>query len=364
MAKRRVTAQAAGNLLESANFFRSSAVSSVQTQTRERQVGDLFEYVIENAVTVRRNQSALVPIVLKPFAGRSVLLYQKAARAENPMRCVEFENTTGLTLEGGPVTVLEQGSYVGEAMLDTMKPTEKRLVGYAVELAVRVLDNVDSHNDHVSRVTIKTGVLATHRAHVQKTTYTFVSKADKEQTLYLDHPRNGSLWELMDDQKPHEVTENFWRFKLQLPPGKTTKFAVRQQQAVSSSHGLLDVTEKQLTAWVSAKYLDKKTEKAMRDANAQRGKVSDLEDHRTRLTTERNGIHVEQKRIRDNLASLGERASEKELRERFVRTLGAQEDRLEEMTGEEKSLVADIAAARAKLAELIAALDYDAAVVG
>ena len=42
-----------------------SAVSSVPTQTRERQVGDLFEYGIEKPVTVRRNQSALVPIVLQ-----------------------------------------------------------------------------------------------------------------------------------------------------------------------------------------------------------------------------------------------------------------------------------------------------------
>ncbi|HUR54191.1 MAG TPA: hypothetical protein VMZ71_08675, partial [Gemmataceae bacterium] len=121
---------------------------------------------------------------------------------------------------------------------------------------------------------------------------------------------------------------------------------------------------KQLTAWVSAKYLDKKTEKALREALAQRGKVSELEERQNRLVQERNAIHVEQKRIRDNLASLGERASEKELRERFVRTLGAQEDRLEAMNAEEKSLVADIAAGRAKLAELIAALDYDATVPG
>jgi hypothetical protein len=43
-------------------------------------------------------------------------------------------NTTGLTLEGGPVTVTEGDTYVGEAMLDTMKPDDKRFVPYAVEL--------------------------------------------------------------------------------------------------------------------------------------------------------------------------------------------------------------------------------------
>ena len=33
-----------------------------------------------------------------------MLLYNKQTRAENPMRCVELKNTTGLTLEGGPLS--------------------------------------------------------------------------------------------------------------------------------------------------------------------------------------------------------------------------------------------------------------------
>src|SRR5947209_10694846 len=90
---------------------REEAVSSVQTQVRERKIGDLFEYEIEHPVTIQRNQSALVPIVLRPFEGNPVLLYNKKNRADNPMRCIEFKNTTGLTLEGGPVTVLESGNY-------------------------------------------------------------------------------------------------------------------------------------------------------------------------------------------------------------------------------------------------------------
>src|SRR5207247_7572403 len=88
---------------------RRSAVSSAPAQVRERKLGDLFEYEIEHPVTIRRNQSALVPIVLRPFEGRPVLLHNRQTRPENPMRCVELHNTTGLTLEGGPVTVLEGG---------------------------------------------------------------------------------------------------------------------------------------------------------------------------------------------------------------------------------------------------------------
>jgi len=350
---------------EGAGYVRDagrSAVSSVQAQTRERQVGDLFEYGIDRPVTVRRNQSALVPIVLKPFAGRSVLLYQKAARAENPIRCVEFENTTGLTLEGGPVTVLDQGSYVGEAMLDTLKPTEKRLVGYAVELAVRVLGNLDSHTDRVARVTVRNGALRTHYAQVQKTTYTFNSKADTEQVVYLDHPRDDGKWKLTDTAKPHETTENYWRFRFALPPHAATAFVVRQQQTLAQAFALTDITDKSFAAWVSAKYLDKATEKALKDALAQRKLVAAAEEQLLQRNDERTKIHAEQKRVRDNLGSLGERASEKELRERFVRTLSQQEDRLEAITAEEARLRAECDAARAKLNELIGRLDYDGTV--
>jgi len=338
--------------------------SSVDTQTRERQVGDLFEYAIEKPVTVRRNQSALVPIVLKPFAGRSVLLYQKAARAENPVRCVEFENTTGLTLEGGPVTVLDGGSYVGEAMLDTMKPNEHRLVGYAVELGVRVLDNTDSHDGTVTRVTIKKGALKTHAARVVKTTYTFASKADREQVLYLDHPRDGGKWKLGGGAVPHETTENHWRFKLALPANATTKFAVQQEQAIWQAVGLADFTADQLGGWVSAAWLDAATEAALRDVLAARAEVAGFEARLAALAQERAAIGADQKRLRDNLGSLGDRATEKELRERFVRSLGLQEDRLEEMKADEIRLTADRDAARARLAARLAALDYDGAVRG
>lgn len=336
--------------------------SSVEAQTRERQVGDLFEYAIEKPVTVKRNQSALVPIVLKPFAGRSVLLYQKAARPENPIRCVEFENTTGLTLEGGPVTVLEGGSYVGEAMLDTLKPTEHRLVGYAVELGVRVLDNVDSHDGTVTRVTIKKGTLRTHYARVQKTTYTFASKADREQVLYLDHPRDGSRWRLADTPKPHETTENHWRFKLTLPPRATTKFAVQQEQTLFQGFSLADVTDDQFSAWLGASYLDKKTEAALRDVLAARAEAAHTDARLAALTQERAAIAADQKRLRDNLGSLGDRATEKELRERFVRTLGQQEDRLEAIKAEEATLQKDRDAARARVAALLDRLDYEGAV--
>ena len=67
----------------------------------------------------------------------------------------------------------------------------------------------------------------------------------------------------------------------------------------------------------------------IRQAFELRRKISDAEANVRRLEAERKAIHTEQERIRENLKSLGDRSSERELRERFIRTFGTQEDRIE-----------------------------------
>ncbi len=337
-----------------------SQVSSMSAQVRERQVGDLFEYRIEHSVTIRRNQSALVPIVLRPFEGRSVLLYNKASRAENPLRCVEFKNTTGLTLEGGPVTVLEAGSYVGEAMLDTLKPSDERLVPYAVELSVRVLDNIDSHEQPVHRVLIRNLQLTEERLLVRRTVYHFNNKSDHENIVYLDHPRGGE-WILIDTVAPHETTETYWRFRFALPPKQVMPFVVQQRQTLSRGHFLLDLSADLVQLWISQKYLDKKIEKVLREVLAAQEGVAEQERALNRLGKERESIYAEQKRLRENLQALGDRSSEKDLRERLVRTLGSQEDRLEQIDKEVKTHTTEHVRLEEEVRRVLRGLEYEAA---
>jgi hypothetical protein len=339
-----------------------SGVSTVPAQVRERKIGDLFEYTIEHPVTIRRNQAALVPIVLRPFQGRPVLLYQKQARAENPLRCVEFENTTGLTLEGGPVTVLEGGSYVGEAMLDTLKPDEHRLVPYAVELSVRVFDVFQSHDDRVSRVIVRQGQLIAKYGEVRQTTYTINNKASAEHVLYLDHARGSDDWTLLEPAEPHEVTESNWRFRFPLPARQVTTFVVRQRRLRDQLYALTEVSPTQVSFWLEQRYLDATTAGVLRQVAALQARVAEAEAKIQRLNSDRATIFTEQQRIRDNLKALGDRSSEKELRERFIRTLNQQEDRLEQIGSELTAQTTARDQSRAKIVELTGALDYETAV--
>jgi uncharacterized coiled-coil protein SlyX len=339
-------------------------ISSAPAQVRERKLGDLFAYEIEHPVTIRRNQAALVPIVLREFKGRPVLLYNKRTRAENPLRCVEFENSTGLTLEGGPVTVLEGGNYVGEAMLETLKPDETRLVPFAVELGVKVLDNVASQDEHVSRVVIQNGSLQTRHGQVKATTYAFDNKGDAPGVVYLEHPREAADWKLVEPATAHEITESFWRFRFDLAPRGLTQFRVRTQRLLSQRYVLADTPARQLELWIDQHYLDEPTAGVIRQAIALRQLLTEAEEKIRRLEAERKTIHTEQARIRENIKSLGERASEKELRERFVRTFTTQEDRLEAIDKQIAACNLESDKLRQQVADLLSRLNYEADLQG
>jgi hypothetical protein len=64
-------------------------------------LGDLFEYRLEDRVTIRKNQSALVPILQVPVRIEKVSLWNAALNSPRPLRALFLSNTSALTLDGG-----------------------------------------------------------------------------------------------------------------------------------------------------------------------------------------------------------------------------------------------------------------------
>jgi hypothetical protein len=89
-------------------------------------------------VTIRRNQSALVPIVQSDVIVEKVSLWNASSGRPRPLRAVWITNATGLTLDGGSVTLIEGEAFAGEGLIEPLKAGERRLLSYAADLAVLV----------------------------------------------------------------------------------------------------------------------------------------------------------------------------------------------------------------------------------
>jgi len=339
--------------------LRDAMEQSVPVTTLTKEVGDLFEYSVDRPVTVQRNQSALVPILHKPFEGRRVLLYNRRTREKNPMACIELKNTTGLTLEGGPVTVSEDERYVGEAMLDTMKPNDKRFVPYAVELGCVVLVEDQAEDGPVFRTVVNHGTLMVEYFLVRKTRYLVRNKATRPQVLYVEHPRTG--WELTKDApEPAETTDGFWRFKRELAPSAQDELVVSERTRGQRQYLISNVGLDEVTYFVSSRYIDRQVADALREVVALRERVTALAQDEQRLATERSQLFTDQERIRSNIESLKSGASQRELVERFVAKLNEQEDRLEAIVREQERVVKERQVAQAQLNRHVQALSYTA----
>ncbi|NOK36185.1 hypothetical protein HMI49_23570 [Corallococcus exercitus] len=338
--------------------MRETLEQSTAVTTLTKEVGDLFEYGVDRPVTVHRNQSALVPILHRPFEGRRVLLYNRSTREKNPMACIEFKNTTGLTLEGGPVTITEDETYVGEAMLDTLKPDDVRFVPYAVELSCTVSVEQDLEDGPVFRARLGRGTLIVEFFHQRRTKVLARNKAKRPQVLYVEHPRTG--WELKDTAAPAETTDGFWRFKRELAPGASDTLTVTERTRGQRQYYLGNLGLEEVTFFLDSRFIDPRVAQALRDVVAMREKLSQVAQDIQRLNEERTQLFKDQERIRSNIDSLKSGASQRELVERFVTKLNAQEDRLESIGRELERLEQERTRLQTEANQRIESLSYEA----
>jgi hypothetical protein len=191
---------------------------SISTSTKD--LGELFEYHIGRPVSIKRNQSALVPFISEEVTAKKVLLYDRAIHPINPMACAEITNTTGLTLETGPITLLIEDSLAGEAMLPFLNKDDTRMLNYALEQAVVVFYEENTEYQLVHKVSIYGSYVYEYNYEDKHVAYTIKNKAKTKKTLYLDHEKLSGYTVLDPPVEPSETT-NRWRFVIDLEPLKT-----------------------------------------------------------------------------------------------------------------------------------------------
>ena len=164
------------------------AMAAVEAAASGGALGELFEYKLKQPVTVRRNQSAMVPVVQHDVAVERVSLWSAARGVAQPLRAVWLTNDTGLTLDGGSLTLVEGGAFAGEGLVEAIKPGEKRFVSYAVDLGVRVTATPQDSGRRVSRIRIASSVMTQSVEERASTLYTIRNDDATARDVVIEHP--------------------------------------------------------------------------------------------------------------------------------------------------------------------------------
>jgi hypothetical protein len=329
-------------------------IQSAPTISSGEERGALFAYRIDQPVSVARGQSGMVPIMGGKLEGKRELLYNPSKHPRNPVAGLRFKNTTGLTLERGPVTVLEEAEYAGEAMLEFSPTGSELIVAFAIELGVNISEQ-SQWETRLEKLGITNSYLQIQEYSIRKTIYELENQTEKTVTVTLEHDR----WQGSEVfETPGIITETleYARWQITLMARGRKQFEVRERTMQTRFEEVRNLDGAQLQMYLENKFLDKKTHAALKNILTQYLTINTINQDLEKLEQERIRIAKRQQQIQANLVSLGRDAEEGKLRARLVKELGTLEDRLQAMQGEEDGMRKQIANLETRATELLAKL--------
>jgi hypothetical protein len=306
-------------------------LESQTTAGSSQELGDLFEYKLNDRVTIRKNQSALVPILQARIDAEKVSVWNPTD--SSVLRALWLDNTSNLTLDGGSFNVLEGDAFAGEGLMEAIKPGEKRLLSYAADQGILVDSKQKAENQRVTKIVIAHGTMTQTTQERQEWTYTMRNRDVAQRVLVVEHPARPG-WKLTEDATPAESSASYHRFKITLDPKKTTTLAVKEYRPLVNRYMLTNVTDDEIKLFLDQKMINPEVEKALRKVSAQKNDIAVLDAVIAGRRAQVTSISEDQQRVRENLKALKGSAEEKALVERYVRELNEQEDRVQALRHE------------------------------
>src|SRR6266480_1141686 len=233
--------------------------SGVEAAATGSEVGDLFEYHIDQPITVPRDRSALIPILQTRMEGERVSIYNEGNRRDRAMGGMLLKNTSPLALDGGALTVIDGDAYGGEALMERLKPAEQRLISFALDLGTLINVRVKEDRAPTFLVRAINGVFQAHYYQTTQKTYVLTNQTDKPRVVYVEHPVRQD-WTLADDTpKPDSKTARYYRFRVPLGPHEKVELPVTERRALMDTYALLNFSRPDLELFIARNYIDAAT---------------------------------------------------------------------------------------------------------
>ena len=348
-------AQRAGGIGGLGSTAQSVEISSFYSVADTRQAGELFEYSFATPVTVKQGESAMLPFLQQKIGARKLLVYSESYGL-NPRDAAELTNNTGKTLDGGPITVYDSGSYAGEALVETLPMGDKRLISYGVDLGTRVTTAFNSSQAVVREIHFQRGIL-TARSAVQETkTYTIKNVDAKAKTLVIEHTQRPGY--TLIERKPSETTPSAYRFEVKLAASGTETFPVREEHVYDQALSVTNLTPDVLAVYVQNKTLNEGARRQLDQIAQKKAEVAANDAALRQAEADIASLTQDQTRIRSNIESLNRVSGQQDQVQQYARQLAAAETKLAALRDTQSDLRKKKAALDGQLNSLMEKIEF------
>ncbi|MSQ93837.1 MAG: hypothetical protein EXR98_04690 [Gemmataceae bacterium] len=197
----------------------------IQSVASGDEVGDFYQYAIDQKINLPRQKSAMLPILDQTIEGQKVSIFNESTHAKYPLLGLKLKNTSGKPLTQGPITVYDGGIFGGDTRILDVQPNETRLLSYALDQGTEI--KTETKQAPSPDMNFKIGSESLNaRYHIRQTkTYTIKNRSTHDRQVILEHPIRTD-WKLADPKSPAEQTRDLYRFQVSVPKGKTIVYDV------------------------------------------------------------------------------------------------------------------------------------------
>lgn len=298
----------------------------VTADTTADDVGELFRYVIKTPVSLRRNESAMLPIVNNAIKGDKVYVFNNGVHAKHPLAGLKLVNSTDLHLQQGPITVFEGDEYAGDAQIADIPPGSTRLITYAMDLDTEVVREEPEETRILERLSIQKGGLLLSELSTRKTAYLIKNSGSQPKTVLIEQAIEEG-WEKVSPE-PTEKTRNLYRFAVTAEPGTPVTLEITETMNIVQRLVIQNFEIDQVNVYLRSDHASARVREVLQQYLRKRQALTELTGARLAIETAIQAANVDQQRLRENLKALGESDA---LHQRYVQKLAASEDELEKL---------------------------------
>jgi DNA repair exonuclease SbcCD ATPase subunit len=204
-------------------------------------------------------------------------------------------------------------------------------------------------------VQVSRGLVIQSTEERQRRTYTVRNEDDAARVVVIEHPARAG-WTLSGSLTPAESTAAWHRLRVPVGPKTTVTFTVEEVRPVQTQFAVNAITDQQVALLVQDQAISAPIEAALRQVITRKAEVARLTAEAAAREAQIAQISQDQERVRENMKSLQGTREERQLLQRYVKQLNEQENRLDELRGELKSLTTQRQAAEAELGRFIEAM--------
>jgi len=194
-------------------------------------------FLAPSPLTVEKDHSAMVSMLTARANAEDVYFYDPISSRGSKkyaFRAVLLENPTHHTLDAGPVTVYEDGQFLGEGLSDAILPDSRAFVPFALDRKLVVDTDLATREEIDRLLTIERGIVQSEARSIRTTKLSLVNRDTKPATVYVRHPITEGF-KLEMPAKGVEKLGGAYLFAVTVPANDSVKLSIEESTPIQKS---------------------------------------------------------------------------------------------------------------------------------